>query len=91
MCHRVHPDTPLTESVFLDELAEGMAAAGKARLVDRDEACDTIRAYRKHPIVVSRVSGKPAEICPTWAKTCLYWNLEKHGLRCIRRSRAGRA
>ena len=85
VCKSVHKDTPATQSVFLDELAEGMAAAGKARLVSRQEAVDNIRAHSKSPIIVSRVSGKPAEICPTWPKRCLYWNMEKHKLKCIQR------
>ncbi len=85
VCKAVHTEAPLTESVFLDELAEGMVNAGKAREVTKTEAVETLMKYRRHPIIVTKVSGKHAEICPTWAKKCIYWNMEKHGLKCIRR------
>ena len=82
VCMAVHTEAPLTESVFLDELAEAMAKAGKARLSTKTEAITHLTRYRK-PIIVTKVSGKYAEICPTWAKKCIYWNMEKHRLKCI--------
>jgi len=85
VCRSLHKETPLTESVFLDELAAGMVEAGKARFVNKDEAIDNIKKYQKKPIIVSKVSGKHSEICPTWPKKCLYWNMEKHKLKCINR------
>lgn len=85
VCRAVHTEAPLTESVFLDELAEGMAKAGKAVEVAKPEAVATLKNYRKHPLIVTKVSGKHAEICPTWAQKCLYWNMEKHRLKCIQR------
>jgi len=84
VCMAVHTEAPLTESVFLDELAEAMAKAGKARLTTKVEAINKLKRYRK-PIIVTKVSGKYAEICPTWAKKCIYWNMEKHRLKCIQR------
>ena len=84
VCMAVHTEAPLTESVFLDELAEEMAKAGKARLSTKAEAITNLKKYRK-PIIVTKVSGKHAEICPTWAKKCIYWNMEKHRLKCIQR------
>lgn len=85
VCRSLHMETPLTETVFLDELAAGMVEAGKARFVSKNEAVDNIMKYRKQPIIVSKVSGKYSEICPTWAKKCLFWNMEKHKLQCITR------
>ena len=85
VCRAVFPDTPLTETVFLDELAEGMAAAGKARLATKEEAVENIHKYGKKSIMVSKVGGKHSEICFTWPKQCVYWNAEKHGLKCIHR------
>jgi len=85
VCKVVHTEAPLTESVFLDELAEEMAKAGKAGLSTKAEAIENLKQYRKSPIIVTKVSGKHAEICPTWAKTCIYWNMEKHRLKCIQR------
>lgn len=85
VCSSVHTEAPLTNAVFLDELAEGMVNAGKAEPATKAEAIANLKKYRKHPIMVSRVSGKQAEICPVWAKKCLYWNMEKHRLKCIQR------
>jgi hypothetical protein len=85
VCRSLHKETPLTESVFLDDLAAGMVEAGKARFVTKEEAIDNIKRYQKKPIIVSKVSGKHSEICPTWPKKCLYWNMEKHKLKCINR------
>mgnify|MGYP000225838465 CR=1 FL=1 len=85
ICKAVHTEAPFTASVFLDELAEGMVKAGKAKQATKAEAIENLKKYRKHPIIVTKVSGKHAEICPTWAKRCIYWNMEKHRLKCIQR------
>lgn len=85
VCRSLHEGTPLTESVFLDELAAGMVEAGKARFVNKEEAVDNIMKYRKQPMIISKVSDKYSEICPTWVKKCLFWNMEKHNLKCILR------
>ena len=85
VCTAVHTKAPLTEAVFLDELAEGMVKAGKAAPATKAEAIANLKKYRKSPIIVTKVSGKHAEICPTWAKTCIYWNMEKHRMKCIQR------
>ena len=85
VCRALHRETPVTESVFLDELASAMVDAGKACFVSTEGAVENLKKYGKKPIIVSKVSGKYAEICPTWPKTCLYWNMEKHKLKCINR------
>jgi hypothetical protein len=85
VCMALHREAPPTEAVFLNDLAEGMANAGKARRVTQAEAIANLNRYRKHPIIATKVSGTYAEICPTWAKKCLYWTMEKHRLQCIRR------
>jgi hypothetical protein len=83
VCLAVHKDAPVTKSVFLDGLATGMTGVGKARLVTKSQAIEEIKKYGKKPIIVSKVSGKYSEICPTWPLKCLYWNMEKHNLKCI--------
>ncbi len=85
VCRAVFTDAPLTETVFLDELAQGMVTAGKARPATKDEAIENIHKYGKKSIMVSKVSGKHSEICFSWPKLCVYWNAEKHGLKCINR------
>jgi hypothetical protein len=84
-CHPNHPEAEFSEAVFLDELAEGMVAAGKAQMVSKQEAIDTLAKYKKNPLVLSTVSGKPMELCRTSPETCIYWNMEKRGLTCIKR------
>jgi hypothetical protein len=84
-CHANNPEAEFTEAVFLDELAEGMAAAGKAEMVSKEKAIDTLASYKKNPIVLSTVSGKPMELCRTSPETCIYWNMEKRDLVCLRR------
>jgi hypothetical protein len=88
VCRSLYKDTPLTESVFLDDLAEGMVKAEKAKFAAKEDAIENIKKYRKSPIIVSKVSGNHSEICPTWPKKCIYWNMEKYKLKCIIRNRA---
>jgi hypothetical protein len=85
VCFSNNPETEFTEAVFLDELAEGMVAAGKARMVSRQEAIDTLAKYTKNPLVASKVSGKYMELCRSSPETCIAWNMEKRGLRCLQR------
>jgi len=85
VCRALFKDSPLTETVFLDELAEGMEKAGKAKYVTKDEAITILKKYPKNPIILSRVSGKYMEICRSWPENCVYWNLEEHGLKCLHR------
>ena len=85
VCYSNTPDAEFTESVLLDELAEGMVAAGKAKKVSCQEAIDTLAKYKKNPLVASRVSGKHMELCRTSPEGCVYWNMEKRGLRCLHR------
>lgn len=84
-CYRNNSGAEFTETVFLDELAEGMAAAGKAEIVSKEKAIDTLAQYKKNPLVISTVSGKPMELCRTSPETCVYWNMEKRDLVCLRR------
>ena len=85
VCDAVHPDSRYAESVFLDELADGMVGAGKARYVTCEEAEETLEKYWQGPLIVTSVSGKYMEICRTYPKNCIYWNIEKHKFPCIER------
>jgi hypothetical protein len=66
VCRTLFSDLPFTESVFLNELAEGMVAVGKAKYVTKEEALEVLANYPDNPTVVSRVSGNYLEICNTW-------------------------
>ncbi len=84
-CVCMYEDVPMTEAVFLDELAEGMAEVGKAALVSKDEAKAALAKYRGRPIMITNVEGKYMEICRSWPKKCVYWNLEMRKVKCIER------
>jgi hypothetical protein len=86
VCYANNPDAEFTESVLLDKLADGMVAAGKARMVSPQEALHTLAKYKKNPLVLSTVSGKPMEICRSSCETCICWNMEKRGLKCLDRN-----
>lgn len=83
ICYCEFEDVPQTCSIFLDELAQGLDQVGKAKLVSKEEAKEAIGKYVKHPIIITKVEGKYLEICRTHPKTCLYWNMEKKGLKCV--------
>jgi hypothetical protein len=85
LCCPNSPEAEFSEAVFLDELAEGMVAAGKAEMVSKEKAVESLAKYKKNPLVASTVSGKPMELCRTFPETCVYWNMEKRGLMCLKR------
>ncbi len=85
VCNELNDGADHGESVFLDELADGLVKVGKAEYVDKEKAINAITVGRKGPIMITRVSGKHMEICRSIAKNCIYWNSEKHGLKCIDR------
>lgn len=84
-CKCNYEEAPYTESVFLDGLARALVEMGKARIVSRDEAKSTLARYPGHPIVISKVSGSYMEICRSWPHKCIYWNMERHKVRCLNR------
>jgi hypothetical protein len=84
VCRAIHKNSELTESVFLDELAEGPVEVGKARHVTKEEAINTLKKYN-NPLILSKVSNKPMGICRSSPDGCVYWNMEKCGLKCLNR------
>jgi hypothetical protein len=84
VCRIIHKDSEITESVFLDELAEGMVDAGKARFVPFENAIDTLRKYSaNHPLILSHISKKPMEICCSSIENCIYWNMQRQNLKVL--------
>jgi hypothetical protein len=82
ICRKIHPESQVSESVFLDDLALGLVKSGSAELCSSQEAIDVLKKYRT-PIIISKVSGKYVEICNSVPKSCVYWQFEKQGLRCL--------
>jgi hypothetical protein len=85
VCKVLHKNSEFTEEVFLDELAEGMVKAEKAKYVTKENAINTLKKYPKNPLIISKVSGKHMEICRSCPDVCVYWNMEKRGLKCLNR------
>lgn len=88
VCRSLHTDSIFTESVFLDELAEAMIQKGVAEPCTADEAEQTMSKYSKHPLIISKVSGRHQEICRTHPPECVYWIAQKKGLTCLTRIKA---
>jgi hypothetical protein len=85
-CYPNTPGVEFTQAVFLDALADGMVAAGKAEMVSKQAAIEALATYKQNPLVLSTVSGQPMELCRTSPENCIYWNMEKRGLACIKRN-----
>lgn len=85
VCRAIQKKSEITEAVFLDELAEGMVEVGKARYVTKEEAVNTLEKYPRNPLILSKVSSKYMEMCRSSPKECIYWNMERHGLKCFNR------
>ena len=83
VCYPNKPEVEFTEAVFLDELAEGMAGVGRAEMVSKEKAIETLAKYKENQLVLSTVSGKPMELCRSSQETCICWNMEKRGLKCF--------
>lgn len=82
VCRIIHKNSEITESVFLNELAEAMVNAGKARYVSTEKAIDTLKKHSKnHPLILSYLSKKPVEICCSSIENCIYWNMQRSNLR----------
>ncbi len=83
VCRALHQESPETQTVFLDELAEAMAEAGKAGIVTAAEAIRVIDRQSVHRIIASMVSGKYLELCAAWPPDCVFCKAEHAGIRCI--------
>ncbi|MBC8185312.1 hypothetical protein H8E88_29815 [candidate division KSB1 bacterium] len=82
VCRAIHNKSKLTESVFLDELAEELVNIKKAEFVSKIEAIERLKKY-KSPIILSKVSRNNMEICCSIPSDCVYWNFEKRGIKCL--------
>jgi hypothetical protein len=79
VCASCSRNSPVTESVFLDDLAIVMVRSGQARFVHGDEAITILEKYPGNPLIVASISGKVQEICRSYPKDCIYWNMKKNG------------
>jgi hypothetical protein len=85
VCRAINKDSEITESVFLDELAEGMVEVRKARYAKKEDAITTLRKYPKNPLIVAKVSNKYMEICRSYPEDCIYYNMHRCKIKCLNR------
>ena len=81
VCQPLFPASPVSESVFLDELAERMVEAGKARTVTKEGAVSVLGKYPDKPLLLSKVSGGTVEISRSEPSVCIYWKMRRGGLK----------
>ena len=86
VCRVLYKNSEFTESVFLDGLAEGMTKIGSARYVTKQEAIRILKKYSNRPLIISKVSGSYVELCRSWPPKCVYWNMERCGLKCLEKN-----
>lgn len=72
-------------SVFLDELAEALVEEGKAEYVGKEKAIEVLEKGRDegHTHILTKVSGKPMELCNSCENCCILWKLERMDIDCI--------
>ena len=81
ICHALFPRSAGSEAIFLDELADRLAAAGKAVPVTKEQAKAVLARYPENPLVLSKVSGRYLEICRSDPAVCIYWKMRRAGLK----------
>lgn len=83
VCRAINKNSEFTESVFLDELAEGMARVGKAQFIEKEEAISTLKKYPENPLILAKVSNKYMEICRSYPKDCVFYNMQRCKIKCL--------
>lgn len=84
VCRALHPESPGTQTVFLDELAEAMIGAGKAEIVTATEATtQVINRQSDHRIIASMLGGNYLELCAAHPPDCVFCKAAKVGIRCF--------
>ncbi|NTU53395.1 MAG: hypothetical protein HGA97_06805 [Chlorobiaceae bacterium] len=86
VCRVLHPESPETQSVFLDELAGVMAEAGKAGIVTAEMAEEVLNRQMRHRFIASMVSGRYLELCAVHSPDCIFCKAERVGIRCFDRN-----
>jgi hypothetical protein len=86
VCRALHPESPETQSVFLDELAEAMVEAGRAVFVTTEEVELIIVRQQRQKFIASLVSGKYLELCAVHPPDCFFCKAERAGIRCFERN-----
>ncbi len=87
MCYHLYKKDP-SSAIFLDELAESLILTGHAKEISKEDAIIVMTKGRDsgRPQLISKVSGKPLELCNQSMKTCSLWKLERAGLKIVDRA-----
>jgi hypothetical protein len=56
VCRAINTCSEFTESIFLDELADGMTRVGKGEYIEKSEAIRILKKYPKNPLILAKVS-----------------------------------
>lgn len=87
MCYHLYKKD-ISYAVFLDELAEALIQIGSAKEVSKADAIIVMKEGQESGRLqlISKVSGKPLELCNQSIETCSLWKLERAGFRIMERS-----
>ncbi len=87
MCYHLYKKD-LSYAIFLDELAEALIQIGSAKEVSKADAIIVMKEGQKSGRLqlISKVSGKPLELCNQSLETCSLWKLERAGFKIIDRA-----
>lgn len=82
MCYHLYKED-LSYAIFLDELAEALIQIGSAREVSKADAIIVMKEGQESGRLqlISKVSGKPLELCNQSLETCSLWKLERAGFK----------
>ncbi len=78
----------LSYAIFLDELAEALIQIGSAEEISKEDAIIVMKEGEESGRLqlISKVSGKPLELCNQSLETCSLWKLERAGFKIMDRT-----
>lgn len=78
----------LSYAIFLDELAEALIQIGYAEEISKEDAIIVMKEGQEcgRLQLISKVSGKPLELCNQSLETCSLWKLERAGFKIMDRA-----
>lgn len=82
MCYHLYKKD-LSYAIFLDELAVALIQTGYAKEISKEDAIFVMKEGKESGRLqlISKVSGKPLELCNQSLKTCSLWKLKRAGFK----------
>ena len=84
VCRAINKCSEFTESIFLDELADGMTSVGKCQYIEKADAIHILKKYPKNPLILAKVSNKYMEICRSAHDDCIFFKMERCKIKCLK-------